>query len=217
MPPSPNPRLLYVYDALCGWCYGFSPTLRTFVKTHGASVKVLSGGMIRGERRGPIGEVAAYIKRAYKDVEHRTGVKFGKGFVDGPLERGDMYMTSEPPAALLAWAREQRPDRQLDAAHALQDGIYDLGFGPDSDELATYLAVALDLDAAAAVAARTAPTYEAAARRDFALCEELGVRGFPALFVEQPDGLVAIANGFTDGHTLGKHLAAVTATPAQTH
>lgn len=203
------PNLLYVYDALCGWCYGFNPTLATFVKTHDAQVQVLSGGMIRGARRGAISEVAGYIKQAYKDVEQRTGVEFGRGFVDGPLERGDMYMTSEPPAALLAWAREQAPEQQLAAAHALQEGIYGKGFGPDSPELARHLAQALSLKVGEAIAALAEPKYAAAAEQEFAVANQLGVRGYPALFVIQEDGLVAIANGFTDGHVLDERLAAV--------
>ncbi len=203
-------QLLYVFDALCGWCYGFNPTLEAFAKTHDAQVKVISGGMIRGERRGPIGEVAGYIKHAYKDVEQMTGVKFGRGFIDGPLEAGDMYMTSEPPAALLAWVREQAPDRQLEGAHAVQHGIYHEGHGPNTSALGTYVAAQLGLDADAAIAAMTDRNYALLAEQDFATSTQLGVRGFPALFVAQSDGFVAIANGFTKGAVLEQRLAATT-------
>lgn len=58
-------KLIYVYDALCGWCYGFSPIIKQFYKKHKNhfdSIQVVSGGMIRGERIGAIGEVAPYIK-----------------------------------------------------------------------------------------------------------------------------------------------------------
>ena len=208
--PSPT-HLLYVFDALCGWCYGFNPTLKAFAKTHDASVRVVSGGMIRGERRGELREVAGYIKQAYKVVEQRTDVKFGCAFTEGPLETGDMYMSSEPPAALLAWARERAPERQLDAAHALQSAIYGEGLGPSTPAFATYLAEAVDLDAGEAVAALTDPEYATEAQRDFDLTEALGVRAFPALFLEQPSGLIALANGFAESRTLEQRLAAAIA------
>ena len=208
-------KLLYVYDALCGWCYGFNPTLRAFAKTHGLgsqastphalTVDVLSGGMIRGEREGPLSEVAPYIRTAYKDVERRTGVEFGGGFLD-VLTNGDIYMTSEPAAALLAWARERAPARQLDAAHELQRGIYHHGYGPRSEALARHLARALGLDEAAAVAALTDGAYRTLAERDFATTQRLGVRGFPALFVARAEGLVPIANGYTDAEVLAARL-----------
>ena len=76
-------KLIYVYDALCGWCFGFSPVMSTFAKKYQSEieVQVVSGGMIRGDRIGPIGEVAPYIKEAYKTVEDSTGITFGKAFL----------------------------------------------------------------------------------------------------------------------------------------
>lgn len=206
MPETSDPRLVYVYDALCGWCYGFSPTLKAFAKTHDATVDVVSGGMIRGPRIGMLSQVAPYIRTAYKDVEQRTGVKFGQGFLD-VLMNGDVYMTSEPAAALLSWVKDVAPARQLEAAHELQRGVYYHGHGPDSDDLARNLADELGLDADAAVAARTDPKYAAAAEADFALSQQLGVRGFPAVFVQREGGLVMIANGYTDLQTLEARFA----------
>ncbi len=57
-------KLIYVYDALCGWCYGFSPVISKIHKEYKDSLEfeVISGGMILGDRIGPIGEVASYIK-----------------------------------------------------------------------------------------------------------------------------------------------------------
>ena len=209
VPPETPPRLLYVYDALCGWCYGFSPTLKAFAKTRNATVEVLSGGMIRGARIGMLSAVAPYIRTAYRDVERATGVHFGEGFLE-VLREGDVYMTSEPAGALLSWVKDVAPARQLDAAHELQRGVYYHGHGPDSDDLARNLADELGLDADAAVAARTDAKYLAAAEADYALSQKLGVRGFPALFVRREDGLVMIANGYTDAETLaGRYEAAV--------
>ena len=201
VPPEAPPRLVYVYDALCGWCYGFSPTLKAFAKAHGAAVEVVSGGMIRGSRIGMLSEVAPYIRTAYKDVERATGVEFGEGFLKVLME-GDVYMTSEPAAALLSWVKTVAPAKQLEAAHELQRGVYFHGYGPHSDELARHLATSLGLDAAAAVAARNSEAYAATAQQDFALSQKLGVRGFPALFLAKDEGLVMIANGYTDGATL---------------
>ena len=193
----PTTRLVYVYDALCGWCYGFSPVLGALRERHpGMPIDVVSGGMIRGDRRGPIGEVAGYIKWAYKDVERATGVRFGESFFRGPLEAGDMYMTSEPPAALLAYVREAAPQRQYDGAHALQTGIYYHGFGPGSDELARHLAEATGLPPEAVVAARDDARYQRLAEGDFGLTAKLGVRGFPALFAQVGDSLHVLANGY---------------------
>lgn len=216
--PSNAPRLLYVYDALCGWCYGFSPVLGELRDRHPAlPLDVVSGGMIRGERRGPIGEVAGYIKWAYKEVEQRTGVAFGAGFVDGPLERGDLYMTSEPPAALLAYVREVAPPKAYAAAHALQRGIYYHGYGPGSPELARHLAAELDLDPAATRAALDDERYARLAEADFALTQRLGVRGFPALLLVRGGQAELLTNGYADLATVESRLTAALSTANAAH
>ncbi len=50
-------KLIYVYDALCGWCYGFSPVMMQLHSKYKDSIdfQVVSGGMITGNRIGPIG------------------------------------------------------------------------------------------------------------------------------------------------------------------
>lgn len=42
--------LLYIQDALCGWCYGMSPVMQQLYKEHQQDYNfvVLSGGMVRG-------------------------------------------------------------------------------------------------------------------------------------------------------------------------
>jgi putative protein-disulfide isomerase len=59
-------KMLYFYDALCGWCYGFSPVMQKTAEVYQDQFEfqVVSGGMISGSRIGPIGTVAPYIKTA---------------------------------------------------------------------------------------------------------------------------------------------------------
>ena len=76
-------KLIYYFDALCGWCYGFSPVVSKLQETYKNKIdfEVISGGLFLGNRVGTVNDVAPYIKAgAYKSVESRTGVKFGKSF-----------------------------------------------------------------------------------------------------------------------------------------
>lgn len=53
-------KIIYLYAALCGWCYGFSPVLHQFQEKYkgDVTIEVISGGMITGKKIGPIGKVA---------------------------------------------------------------------------------------------------------------------------------------------------------------
>ena len=97
-------KLIYVYDALCGWCYGFSPVIDQFAKKYknDLTFEVISGGMVTGGRIGSIGEVAGYISWAYKDVENATGIKFGNNFLNKTLKDGKAIFTSIPPAIAMS-------------------------------------------------------------------------------------------------------------------
>ncbi len=47
-------KLVYVFDAYCGWSYGFAPTLAELVRRHpDLDVEVVSGGLFTGSRRVP--------------------------------------------------------------------------------------------------------------------------------------------------------------------
>ena len=114
-----KPKIIYIYDALCGWCYGFSPVIRRFHQHYADEFDfdVLSGGMMTGERVKPVSESMAYIEQAYKVVEARTGVRFGDDYLTNLLRPGTYMSDSEKPgmAMTLFKAILPGPDQVLDA------------------------------------------------------------------------------------------------------
>ncbi len=197
-------QLIYVYDALCGWCYGFSPVIEAFAERHQAefTVQVVSGGMVLGERIGPIGEVAPYISWAYKDVEKATGVTFGQHFLEHTLKEGSAIFTSEPAAKALAAFRQQLPKQSLAFAARLQKAIYYEGTPPLEWAAYGQMAAEFGLEANAFVAALSTPEIEEAAKQDFALANKLGVQGFPTVFLKKDNQLYKLGSGYMPLETL---------------
>ena len=202
-------QLLYFHDALCGWCYGFSPVMNEFAADHpGIDVRVVAGGMITGERIGPIGEVAGYIKSAYKVVEDRCNVKFGQGFLRGVLEPGTTVFTSIPAAVALAAVRQLKPAAQLSFSSAVQRAVYYDGIDPSDEAAYAMLAAERGIDTAAFVRTFRAAETRAAAAEDFVLSRRYGVTGFPTVVLQNDKGAVAIARGYVDGETLERNFVA---------
>lgn len=191
--------IIYVYDALCGWCYGFSPVMEQFFHNHRdkADFQVVSGGMITGPRIGPIGEVAAYIKQAYKDVERATGVTFGRGFVDGVLEQGTTVFTSVPLGIALSVFKTHKPEEAVLFAGALQKAVYYDGLAPRDTEAYGPLAEGFGLDGEAFVRQMRDPAFLEAAEADFQLSQRLGVGGFPTVFAKAGEQYHRLASGYT--------------------
>jgi len=182
-------KVVYAYDALCGWCYGFSPVIEAFHQKYQHEyerIEVLSGGMIIGDRIGPIGDVAAYIKDAFKTVEDRCSVKFGEAFLRDILDEGSALFTSLPAAIALNIVKNEKPELALSFASALQKGVYFDGIKP------------AEYPAFAELASQPAFGFEKGdflhkmelaqnhqdAEADFKACSQVyGVNGFPTVFL----------------------------------
>ncbi|WP_033408307.1 DsbA family protein [Psychroflexus tropicus] len=200
--------IVYVYDALCGWCYGFSPVIMKLQEEYkpALTIEVISGGMITGSRIGPIGEVTSYIKSAYKTVEARCDVKFGEGFLNHTLADGKAVFTSVPPAIALSIIKHLKPDHSLSFATALQKAIYHTGISPD--DLEAYAALASDygIDAQFFIEKMQDPVYNQMAKEDFKRSVDLGVKGFPTVFVKQDEDYSEVCRGYLSYKDLRNNL-----------
>ncbi len=204
-------KLIYVYDALCGWCYGFSPVMQKLAEEYGdrLDITVLSGGMIIGERAGPIGEVAGYIKEAYKTVEERTGVKFGQAFLEGTLAEGTTVIHSLQPAIALCAVKELARDRSLEFAGLLHKAIYRDGIAPTVVENYVPYAEQIGLDKKTFLDAMLSKRYLEQAEREFDVVTKLGIRGFPTLLLETEERLYRLLSGYVPYEELKKVIEAV--------
>lgn len=191
-------KIIYVYDALCGWCYGFSSVISQFQKKYKDSLvfEVVSGGMITGKRIGPVGEVASYISWAYKDVERATGVKFGKAFLNQTLQKGTAIFTSIPPGIALSVFKEIDEKHSIQYATELQKAIYFEGIEPENFDAYGILASKFGLDPKAFVSKMHEPKYINLADADFKKSNDLGVTGFPTVLLEIDGFYHKIASGF---------------------
>jgi len=201
-------QLIYVYDALCGWCYGFSPVIQKLAEEQSDrfSVEVISGGMITGEREGPIGEVAAYIKHAYKDVEKRSGVTFGTKFLHETLAEGKAYFSSIPPAKALSVVKEMKPELSLKYAAGLQRLIYFEGVHPQDLDSYSQLADSLGLDKARFEELINSVLATEWALADFKRSAALQVNGFPSVFLRVDYQLYLVAKGYTDFESISRRI-----------
>lgn len=189
---------VYVYDALCGWCYGFSPVVKALKARYQDELnfEVVSGGMILGDREGPIGEVAPYIKKAYQQVEERSGIQFGEAFVQDVLEEGTMYFSSWWPSVALTAMKQLAPEHAVDFAHDIQRAIYYEGLEIHVPTNYTQYATAYGVDVASFEAALEDEMVQAATRADFDYAQALQVSGFPTCFLKKDDQYYRIGHGF---------------------
>lgn len=191
-------KIVYVFDALCGWCYGFSPVIKQLHENYADKFDftIVSGGL-SVENPGPINEVAPYIKAgAYKTVEEKCGVKFGDAFINGTLKTGDMILNSLPPAIALAIVKEQMPSKAFAFGTILHKAIYVDGHQPEDIEGYGKYAAKIGLDPVQFVSDMSKENYEKVAYNDFSIAKQYGVVGFPSLVAVKKDTSFIINNGY---------------------
>lgn len=200
----------YIYDALCGWCYGFSKTFHRFYDRYESNIQfhVLSGGMVRGEKEGPIGEVAGYIQDAYKEVEQRTGVKFGEKFIDGTLKEGSAHFTSIRTSVAMTVMKLSSPEKQVPYALSLQKAIYQDGVEPTDDMAFAKIASKFGQDTTQFLALMKQDRVLKRTEQEFDAVNKMGVKGFPTVIIQMGDKAVPIAKGYTELADLEKNFNA---------
>lgn len=203
-----QPILLYLYDALCGWCYGFSPVMMRLHQRYHDRLRfeVLSGGMVIGHRAGPIGQVAPYINWAYKKVEETTGVQFGEGFLNNVLEPGTSIFSSEKPGIALTIFKSERPNEAVNFAHDLQRAVYFDGLDLQSDATYEHLVKPYGIDPVTFGEKLNDFLFKQKTHAEFQSVAKLGVTGFPTVILQTPEKNYVLARGYTPFEQLDETL-----------
>ena len=199
-----KPTFFYIYDALCGWCFGFAPVVK---KLHAEfqndfTFEVINGGMVTGDRVGPLHKMAAYIKRSAPRVEEISGVKFGDAYLNDLLNSETYISNSLPPTIAFKIFQEQASDQQIKLAHDIQQLHF--AEGKDLNEAETYLPLAKEIGLPNDVFLQKFQDkkYRELAQSDFELTQNWGISGFPAVVVEHEEKLYLLTQGYQDFVTL---------------
>ncbi|GLP69660.1 DsbA family protein [Streptomyces sp. TUS-ST3] len=201
-------KLVYVFDAYCGWSHGFSASLREVVARHPElAVEVVSGGLFTGGRRVPIREFG-HVQGANAQIAEQTGARFGEPYRE-LIADGSFVMDSEAAARGVAALRRMAPERAAELATDLQTAFYVDGLSLSDPATYRKIAAAAGLDAEAVVTAFEAPESRAEAAADFRRSAEVGVTGFPTLLAVDGERVVPLAHGRATADEIDRRLASL--------
>lgn len=182
--------LHYVYDPLCGWCYGAAPLVAAARTLPGLRVQGHAGGMMTGANRQLVSEsLRRYVMQHDQRIAAMSGQPFGTAYFEGLLRDNTAVFDSEPPITAIL-AAEAVAGRGLDMLASIQTAHYRDGLRiADVSVLAT-LAAELGLNAAVYATeffqARHAVTAAHIANSR-TLLARVGGQGFPTFALQQGD------------------------------
>lgn len=186
--------LIYVWDAYCGWCYGFSKSIRTFHENHAdLPLTVVSGGLFVGDRSQPIGAYP-HIPDANKRISQLTGAEFSRSY-QKLLEEGTFVMDSEASAIGFSALRSFVPERAIYLAAAMQHAFY--YEGKSLSDPATYreIAIAHNLNPELVIERMKEKDTFTDAHSDFAKVNQLNIHSYPTLLLRKGDEFIGLGGG----------------------
>lgn len=209
-----NSEVTYLFDPLCGWCYGATPMLDR-LSAGGVCVELLPTGLFSGAGARPMDEgFAAHAWANDQRIERLTGQKFTQAYQHNVLNVRGTLLDSHAATLGISAAGLVDPCRRLFALKTIQRARY-----VDGRDIVTIDGVAQVLAAADMRSAGDllkAPTEELmTAHRELvgrgrALFQRLHADGVPALAVMRNDAPRLIGSNalFGSFDNLVAHIAA---------
>ncbi len=199
---NPFPRVFYIYDALCGWCYGFKANILRLEQAYSSKLafEVLSGNMVPQERAEHIGVMASYIASAYKRVEEMTGCEFGPLYLEHIFnpEKSDWKLHSETAGIALSAYKRLEKGKELEFAADIQNLLMRDGVDITNTEAYRSLCPKYGIEEKAFMEMLKEEESRDLAHAEYAMVKQLGITGFPCVLVQVDERkLYMIAKGYT--------------------
>lgn len=195
-----TPVLHYIYDPLCGWCYGAAPLVRAARDV--MTVRAHGGGMMTGSRRQQVSpQLRDYVIPHDQRIAQLTGQPFGDAYFEGLLRDHEAVFDSEPPIAAVL-AADAIADRGLDLLACIQTAHFVEGRRIAEPSVMIELAEEIGLEKAAfatAFDATTGATLQAHFNESRALLAQAGGGGFPTFVLERDGRLSPLDTGAYSG------------------
>lgn len=176
-------KILYFWDAYCGWCYGFNKLFTEFYKNHtDIEIEIVSGGLYILENSNKISE----YKFKNEEIVDMYKVEFGEAY-NKVAEEGELVLNSVQPAIALNTVKELIPNSKLlDFSYDVQKKFFIEG--KSLSEVGTYLELCekYDLDYSDLALKLTIAFKDTnPIQQDFLKTLNLGIESYPTAVIEK--------------------------------
>jgi len=186
--------LHYIYDPLCGWCYGAEPLVSAAAASPAIALDLHAGALWPEPTRLPE-STRLYIRQADQRIAAMSGQRFGPDYHGGLLLDPTMVLESRPPTAAVLAAQSLDPTKELPMLRAIQHAHYEHGRRVVEHDVLCDIAVEIGLDRAAFEAALTRVPLEEHIDSTHRLMSQVGAQGFPTFVLQLGDDLYPVPHG----------------------
>lgn len=210
--PQKQISLVYVGDPMCSWCYGFGVPLQELLEQlPGMPLAIVLGGLRAYNQEVMPSALKDTLHHHWEEVAKRSGKSFGTG----QFEREGYIYDTEPACRAVVTIRTHAAEHTLAMYHAVQHAFYaegrditqtavltDIWQAVEEELLASKQLGDVDFSKDAFVSAFESDTIKTQTRNDFAMVQQWGIRGFPALIAVVNGEAQLVANGYMEADEL---------------
>ncbi|WP_394834287.1 DsbA family protein [Pendulispora rubella] len=200
----PPLRLTLIYDPLCGWCYGATPSLRRLAQEAGVTMDLAPSGLFAGSGVRPMDDhFAEHAWANDQRIAALTEQVFSVRYRERVLADRSSSLDSGPAVMALTAVRQTAPEGELAALEAIQSARYVGGRDVTNYDVLAEILHEVGLGVAAAGVAMRAPDLlDAAIARMVEgrkLLRAVAAHGVPTLILRERAELRVISSSLLYG------------------
>lgn len=199
-----KPKLLYVADPLCSWCYGFQKEMDQVIDKYQdkANFEILVGGMGTENKKIITTDFAQTLQMHWAEVHEETGQNFDPKV----LKAKDLVFNSEPICRAIVTAKSIDSTKGILVHKTLQKAF----FAENKNitllsEIQPYIAK-LGMDTVLFAQKYNSQEMHTATQKEFDRVDKNGIGGFPVLLLVSDKKTVVITDGYTSFKKIDKKL-----------
>jgi len=177
----------YLFDPLCGWCYGASPVIQQLGQQTKLQLELAPTGLFADGGRAVDAAFADFAWSNDQRIAKLTGQRFTEAYRQNVLGRLGSRFDSATVTLALTSVSLSEPPRELETLKALQEARYVQGLDTCDvsvvEALLRDLGLAVSADLLAARDAKVVAANAARIQKARSLMQTFGAQGVPALVV----------------------------------
>lgn len=201
-----RPKLIYIGDPMCSWCYGISPELEKLQENlkDKVDMEIVMGGL-RPYNTETMLDLKSFLDHHWEDVHKASGLPFNHKILDDAEQKYD----TEPACRAVVVVRDIDEAKAQTFFHEVQKSFY-----VENKNLSlaiSYQSIleCLDLPYDVFEEKFNSDIYKEKVRKDFEKSAELGVKGYPTIMLEHNGKLHLIANGYSKSEKMEKRILGI--------
>lgn len=187
-----SPTVTYLFDPLCGWCYGASPVIQALAARSDITLELAPTGLFSGGGRVLDAAFAEFAWLNDMRIAKLTGLRFTEAYRQQVLGGHGSPFDSTAATLALSAVKRVEPLRELQALVALQEARYVQGL--NTCDLTVVAQVLRDMGLAEAADLLLAPDDDLKALNALRVVQaqtlkrRFGAQGVPAITVTDAKG-----------------------------